>query len=84
VNLKSFKEACASEIQRHPKVSGAADQMYLSSELAQALELAQENTKRRPGLGSAGKAGLVWTFSQLDRHLMKLLFGDPCVFAAFT
>lgn len=45
-NLKSFKEACTLEIQRHPKVSGAADQMYLSSELAQALELAQENAKK--------------------------------------
>ena len=45
-NLKSFQEACTLEIQRHPKVSGAADQMYLSSELAQALELAQENSKK--------------------------------------
>ena len=45
-NLKSFQEACTLEIQRYPKVSGAADQMYLSSELAQALELAQENAKK--------------------------------------
>ncbi len=45
-NLKSFQEACTLEIQRHPKVVGAADQMFLSSELAQALELAQENAKK--------------------------------------
>ena len=45
-NLKSFQEACTLEIQRQPKVSGTADQMYLSSELAQALELAQENAKK--------------------------------------
>lgn len=44
--LKSFQDACFLEIQRHPKVVGAADQMYLSSELAQALELAQENAKK--------------------------------------
>lgn len=45
-NLKSLKEACDKEIQRLPKVEGAANQMYLSRELAQALELAESNAKK--------------------------------------
>jgi ATP-dependent Clp protease ATP-binding subunit ClpB len=46
VNLKDLKETCAKEIQRFPKVEGAAGQMYLSRELAQVLETAQENSKK--------------------------------------
>ena len=45
-NLKSLKEAYGKEIQRLPKVEGAANQMYLSRELAQALELAESNAKK--------------------------------------
>jgi ATP-dependent Clp protease ATP-binding subunit ClpB len=45
-NLKSLKEACDKEIQRLPKVEGAANQMYLSRELAQALDLAESNAKK--------------------------------------
>lgn len=46
VKLKDFKETCDTEIQRFPKVEGAAGQMYLSLELAQVLETAQENSKK--------------------------------------
>jgi ATP-dependent Clp protease ATP-binding subunit ClpB len=46
VNLIVLKNACAQEIERLPKVEGAAEQMYLSRELIQVLETAQNNSKK--------------------------------------
>ncbi len=45
-NLASFREECAQEIERLPKVVGTTEQMYLSRELAQVLETAQNNSKK--------------------------------------
>lgn len=45
-NLPKLKDECIKEIDRLPKVIGAADQMYLSRELAQVLETANSNAKK--------------------------------------
>lgn len=46
INLASFKNACDQEVGKLPKVESASEQMYLSRELIQILETAQNNSKK--------------------------------------
>ena len=46
ISVSAIKETCAKEIAKLPKVEGTDGQIYLSPELAQVLNLAQQNSEK--------------------------------------